>query len=915
MATLIHVVMARIRGAFRSGDLEDDFDQELTAHLAMAEADKMRRGMTREEARRVARVELGGLTQLREASRAARGLPWLGTLWLDVKLGVRMLRKSWGLTLVGGLAMTIVIAIAAGAFGFLQVLFGSRVPLDDGDRVVALQTWDAARGRPHGTALPDFERWRDTVRSVTDVGAFRTVRRRLVTGVVPAPAVLADGTEPLVSIAEMTASGFQLARVAPLLGRRLVRDDERPSAIPVVVIGYDAWQSRFAADPEVVGRRVRLDDSVHTVVGVMPEDFAFPVAHRFWTPLRAGSSDDPLDQGPNVVVFGRLAPGITREGAQSELTTIGLLPAADDLEPTAQLQPRIAPYPRAFGANIEPWMAGLIVFLVSLLLAPPCANIAILVYARTITRQEEFSTRYALGASRGRIVGQLFVEALVLASAAAGVALMLVHLSFRRVEFSTSYSPGTSPFWMDFSLSPMMVLFAAGLALFAAAIAGLVPALQATGRLMQAGLHALGSRTRMQLGATWTALVVAQVALALAVLPSAAELAWGLLRPGILGPGFAAEEFLTARLKLDQGILLSGGANRRAAGARFADLQAELVRQLEAEPGVLGVSVTAAVPGNLDQRGALVEIDGVPSRTISLSSGHEVTFLPVDDALFDLFDTPLLAGRLFDASDVAPEQATVIINRTFAQDILTLSDRNPLGLRVRYFRGQGIARNGSASRNSGQTAELGPWYEIVGVVDDLPANTNTHWMYHLLVPEQMRLVTLALRLDARHADLTARLREMTAALDPALRVDQIRPLDEFYLQQSEFSIAGAFALAVVTLSVLLLSAAGLYALMAFTVNQRRREIGIRSALGAQPQRLLVGIFRRALGQVAIGALVGLLMAFVLSKYLMIEELGGWAVPGVVPAAAIFMLGVGLLAAVGPARCGLNIEPTEALRDG
>ena len=130
----------------------------------------------------------------------------------------------------------------------------------------------------------------------------------------------------------------------------------------------------------------------------------------------------------------------------------------------------------------------------------------------------------------------------------------------------------------------MMVLFAAGLALFAAAIAGLVPALQATGRLMQAGLHALGSRTRMQLGATWTALVVAQVALALAVLPSAAELAWGLLRPGILGPGFAAEEFLTARLKLDQGILLSGGANRRAAGARFADLQAELVRQLEAEP-------------------------------------------------------------------------------------------------------------------------------------------------------------------------------------------------------------------------------------------------------------------------------------------------------------------------------------------
>jgi predicted permease len=915
MATLIHVVMARIAGVFRSGQLEDDFDEELTTHLAMAEADKMRRGMTLEQARRAALLELGGLTQLREATRATRGLPWLGTFWLDVKLGVRMLRKSWGLTLVGGLAMTIVIAIAAGAFGFLQVLYGSQVPLDDGNRVVALQTWDAARGRPHGTSLPDFERWRNTVRSVTDLGAFRTVRRRLVTGGVPASAMMADGTEPLVSIAEMSASGFQLARVAPLLGRPLVQNDERPGAIPVVVIGYDVWQSRFAADQGVVGRRVRLDESVHTVVGVMPEDFAFPVAHHFWTPLRVGSSGDPLDQAPDVVVFGRLAAGITLEGAQAELTTIGLLPAAADLEPTIQLQPRVASYPRAFGANIEPWIAGLIVFLVSLLLAPPCANIAILVYARTITRQEEFSARYALGASRGRIVGQLFVEALVLATAAAGVALTLVHLALRRVEFSTSYSPGGSPFWMEFGLSPTMVLFAAGLALFAAAIAGLVPALQATGRLMQAGLQALGSRTRVQLGATWTALVVAQVALALAVLPSAAELAWGLLRPGILGPGFTAEEFLTARLELDQEMLPSGGASRRAPGARFADLQAELVRQLDAEPGVLGVSVTAAVPGNLDQRGALVEIDGVPSRAISLSSGHEVTFLPVDDAVFDLFDTPLLAGRLLDASDVAPEQATVIINRTFAQDILTLSDRNPLGLRVRYFRGQGIARNGSASRNRGQAAALGPWYEIVGVVDDLPANTNTHWMYHPLVPEQMRSVSLTLRLGARYADMAARLPEMTAALDPALRVDEIRPLDEFYLQQRRSNYAGAFALAVVTLSVLLLSAAGLYALMAFTVSQRRREIGIRSALGAQPQRLLVGIFRRALGQVAVGALVGLLMAFVLGKYLMIEELGGWAVPGVVPAAAILMLGVGLLAAVGPALRGLKIEPTEALRDG
>ena len=637
------------------------------------------------------------------------------------------------------------------------------------------------------------------------------------------------------------------------------------------MVGYDVWQSRFAADPAVVGRRVRLSGAVHTVVGVMPEHFAFPINHRVWTPLRADPSRDAEGETPGVFVFARLAPGATLEGAEAELETIGLLAPAAGGETTAgPLRTQVVAYARGFGVEIDPWMAGFILVLVTLLLAPPCANVAILVYARTITRQQEFAARYALGASRERIVGQLFVEGLVLAVGAAGAALVLVRLFFALAPIDAGqWGGGATPFWMDFGLSAQLVFFVVGLAVVAATIAGLVPALQATGRLMQTGLRALGSRTSMQLGATWTVLVVAQIGFSVAVLPSAAELAWGLVRPAILGPGFAPEEFLTARLDIEPPTQQDTASAERSLASRFADLLDELVRQLETEPGVLGVTVAATSPGEVNRRMALVEIDGVPTRPFSLSSGHDVNFLSVDDGFFDVFDVALLAGRRFDAGDLTTR--TAIVNQTLAQDIVPYG--SPLGRRVRYFPGQGVDTAARAGTGRRAASEAGPWYEIVGVVDDLPANTNTRTMYHLMAPGQIHPVTLSLRVAPTQVGVANRLRELVTALDPSVRLDRLRPLDEIYRVQWEGNGAGAVGLAVATLSVLLLSAAGLYGLMSFTVNQQRREIGIRSALGAQPRRLLAGIFRRALGQVAVGAVIGVLVGIAFKSYLPIEELG------------------------------------------
>ena len=511
-----------------------------------------------------------------------------------------MLRRSWGLTLAGGLAMTIVITIAAVVFVFLDEFMGRTAPpLDEGERVVALQSWDAEAHRRRDMSRRDLERWGATLQSVEDLGGFQTIERRLIVESRPAE---------WVRVAEITASGFRLARVPPLLGRWIAEADEHVAAAPVVVIGYDVWQSRFASDRAVIGQTVRLGEILHTVVGVMPEGFAFPVNHRYWIPLRSDPSGS-LKPAPEGVVFARLAPGVSLDGAQAELTTIGLLPPAT--VPTSATaarddarRPRVVPYTFAFTDDVErgelAWQQRIILLLVTLLLVPPCLNIAILIYARTVTRQEEFAARFALGASRGRIVVQLCVEVLVLSSAAGAMALALTRPILTQIGEIIRRFPelgGSLPFWVDFDFSWRAALFVAGLSVLAALIAGLVPALQATGRVLPIALRSLGSRTGIPLGATWTALIVAQVGLALAGLPSTMELAWGHLRPAVLGPGFAAREFLTARLAVDSQSVPTAEADLPAFASRVRSLQAEVVRQIEAEPGVSAVTFAAALPG------------------------------------------------------------------------------------------------------------------------------------------------------------------------------------------------------------------------------------------------------------------------------------------------------------------------------
>ena len=849
----------------------------------------------------------------RSGRAGQHGVPrWaLDSWWLDVKLGIRMLIKYPGLALAGGAGIAVVVAIAAGAYSFIYTnLMVSSLPLDEGDRIVSIEIWDAAAGRPEARTLYDYNAWREGLKSVQEISAFRML----------APNLIAPGARPeSIFVAGMSASGFRVARVRPLMGRYIEEEDEREGAPSVVVIGENVWRNRFAADPAILGRTIQLGANPYSIIGVMPKGYSFPINHQFWVPLRTGPASEPRT-GPDLMVFGRLAPGATLTSAQAELTAIGQRTALAFPKIYAQLRPQVLPYAHPFvglhgGADVNSLLAmqGLLVSMLVLV----CLNVAILVYTRTAMRQAEIGLRTALGASRGRIVAQLFIEALVLSGVAALVGVAIAALGLSQIAAATLHLASSLPFWMASRLSPDAVLYAVVLSVFAAAIVGILPALQATRRGLHSGLRVAGNGG-MRLGRTWTILIIAQVTFAVVILPPSVSSAWEDALDGMAGLGFGAEEYLSAQLGMDfvPGTGAAIAPDTPEFTSRFAGRQTELMRRLEAEPRVSSVTFAMFNPGN--EGGARIEVEGERSET----EGHHVRFNRVDVNFFRAFEVPILGGRGFEPADIASsEGGAVVVNQPFAQQIL---GGNALGRRIRYVnRGGGeTAQNAEPGRREAQARQgaASRWYEIVGIVSDFPTGASPGMrdteikVYHAVAAGEVQPAAIAIRMrDGTASTFTQRLQEIALAVDPNLQLVNIRGLDEIMRSEQWISRMTAVAFVLITVSVLMLSSAGIYALMSFTVSQRRKEIGIRIALGADRKRIVAGIFSRALLQLAAGAALGLALGIAFER-----GSGGVIMRGhgaaVLPAVALVMMAVGFLAALGPARRSLRIEPTEALRE-
>ena len=828
--------------------------------------------------------------------RGTSGGVWWTFSSLDLKLAVRMLVRHPGLTLVGGLGIAVGVAITVGFFALFYSRFYPTIPLSEGDRLVGLENWDRRTNREERRSLHDFVLWRAEMKSVEDMTAFRTIARNLIAE---------DGSVEPLEVAEITPSGFRLARVPPLLGRTLVEGDTAPGAAPVVVIGFDVWRTRFASDRGVVGRNLRLGRTVHSIVGVMPDGFAFPVNHRLWTPLKADPSEYERGKGPSIFISGRLAPGATLDGAHAELTVIGTRIAAAFPDTHQYLRPEVVPYTYPFAgmsrsSSDDFWP---MIVLVSLILVVVSVNVAILIYARTATRMGEIAVRSALGASRGRIVAQLVGESFLLSAGAAAVGLFAVNAAFDWAR-SGMEGLGESTFWADYTLQGPALVYVVALTALAAVITGMIPALRATGRRVTWNLHQFNSATGLRMGRTWTALIVVQVAVASAAIPIAIALGWFEVRDIFNMPRFPVEQILFAEVGLDREPPTGQGAESYQAelASHFASLRAQLSQKLETEAGVGDHSFALGLP-NIG-RSARVALENDATGSIV---PRQVQPSTVDLDFFRTFDLDVLAGRPFRPEDRGDGAADVVlVNRAFADRLLGNVDR--LGRRIRYVLDR--------PRNSSQP-ERERWYEIVGVVEDIDANPFGQDLivprvYHPMRKVEGSRARLAVRIDSRqHRALGRKLPEIAAALDPALQI-KVVPLGEVYRLQRAGLTTAALSIGVALLSVILLSAAGIYALISFTVTQRRREIAIRTALGAQPRRLLGGIFGRALRQIAVGVALGVCAALLLDRAADGEALAGRGAM-LLSGTAVVMSVVGLLAALGPARRGLRIQPSEALK--
>jgi predicted permease len=833
-------------------------------------------------------IAIGARLALRARPKRDGRVPTGGGIsWIDVKLGLRLLAKHPIMTLVSGLAVSVTIAVAIGMFTFFQsFILRPTLPLDEGDRVVSLGLLNTRTNRSDWRLLHEFEVWRDELRTLEDLAIWRDEMRNVVGpdgGVAPLPVTL------------MTASGFDVARVAPLLGRPLMASDEVEGASPVVVLGHREWTTRFARDPDVVGTQIQMGRDTHTIVGVMPEGFTFPFSARFWIPLRDDPDNFPILTAPSSNVFARLRPGVTAEQAQAELDVISQRRAAELPDTHANLVGKIMsytdPYTGMDNATGGNWIGRVVLGVLTLVVLIPFANVAILVYARTATRTGEISIRTALGASRRRVVTQLFVEALVLSTMSAAAGVGIVFLVLGQIErFMDVYMSSSLPFWFKSGTDPWAVAYVVGLTVLAAVVAGVIPGLRATGANVQANIRGAGSG--MRLGRLWTALVVTQVAITVAFLPVAGSVARFAVGAGMSEPRFATSQYATAVMNPAQST--ASESDRKLA-------LDELVRRLEDDPRVRGVGLSTRIPGSPYSASAQIEVEGF--RADATSGGHPVGITVVSANLFDVLQVPLLDGRGFTPSDGESTTLPVIVDQTFVTEVL--SGANPVGLRVR------------ARRPTEE--EPGPWSEIVGVVADLVDNPMSRsevggMIYYPLSAANTEIgLRLVIHAPGAPDEVAAELPRLAASVDQNLWVSMPGRIAIANDPLRVVTLGLAVVIGLVLTSVLLLCSAGVFALMSFNVTQRRREIGIRSALGASPERVLAKVMARSARQLLLGVAVGVgLVAMMpdLSIDGLIVEIDSTLI---VTVAGLLVI-VGLLAAAGPTRAGLRVQPTEALRE-
>jgi predicted permease len=897
--SLWSVVRETLRSLLARRAEERELDEELRFHVEEQTAENLRRGMTPAAARAAAAHALGGVERYREEAREARGTRLVEELVRDVGYGLRVLRRTPGVSLVSVLTLALGIGATSAIFSVVKGVLLDPLPYPEPDRLVMI--W--GRFLPESgfdfprfvLSPPEYFDYRAQNRSLSDVAALSTLGVTLL---------LPDGEAVRVRAASATASLAGVLGVAPALGRWFTEEEDRPGGTHVLVLSDGLWRRAFGADPAVLGRMVRMNGEDWQVLGVMPRGFAFPDDRiELYGPAGLDPAATQLRQSHFIVSVGRLAPGATLAAASAEMTTL--------MAGWKAQYPEIHTGHFLFLRGLLDDVVGgvrrtlLVLFGgVAVVLLIVCANVTSILLARAGARRREVAVRAALGGARSRLARQFLTESTLLAFAGGALGLVLARLGLDVLQATAA---GAIPRATHIRIDGGVALFACAVTLTAALLAGTVPALRAASAEPQQALRdgdrsATAGRRRGGLRST---LVVLEVALAVVLVVSAGLLARSFRALHAVDPGFRTDHLLIADLSLPNGDYPDS--------THVIAFLEQMRERLAGLPGVQAVSGASAMPfyrtpGNFD-----FDIEGRSQRTTGqmAASGDCIVAMP---GYLEAMGIALLEGRFFEPGDRMGAEPVAVVNRTLARA---------------FFPGESAI--GKRIRMAG--ADSAAWLTIVGVIEDVKNATRERPDFQSwYIPFSQSLyqagyyergLTFALRTTGDPARLGPRVREVVRSMDPRLPIIRLETAerlatDSLARPRFTFGLFGLFA----SLAALI-GAIGLYGLLSFNVGERAREIGIRRALGAQTSTVLRLVVRQGLLLTATGLTLGLAAALALTRVMQSSQAdaGGAGLlfqtrhtdPLTYLTVTLAMTAVALLATSLPAWRATRLDPLRVLR--
>ncbi len=801
----------------------------------------------------------------------------------DLKYAVRGLLKSPGVTSIAVIALALGIGLTTVMFSIVYGALHRGLPFDGAERIMHLERANPTEGiQSMEVTIHDYRDWRERQRSFEHLAAFYqgTVNVR--------------GTErpDRYDGAFITANGFDVLGVQPILGRGIRPEEELPGSPQVVLIGYRVWQERYGGSSDVLGTSVTVNGEPGEIIGVMPEGFEFPILQEVWVPLRLDHRTLERGSGTTVEVFGNLVDDVTLDAAMTEFSGITSQLAAEHPETNEGVTPVIKPYTEEFIGDEERGILYSMLFTVVLVLVIACANVANLLLARAAVRTRDLAIRSAMGADRWRVILQMLSEALVLAllGAVVGTGIAWTGITL----FDRAVSATDPPFWLVFRLDLPILLFVMAITGLAALSAGIIPAVKASSADLNSVLkdESRGS-SGMQVGRLSRVLVIGEIAMSMALLVASGLMVKGVVTLDNEEYAIPTENIFTARV----GVFPERFPDEASRYRFWEDVE----RRVAEIPGVQAAGMMGTLPlvgsfgGNVTVDGESYEADrDLPS----------ARFAVVTPGFRETFEVEVLQGRWIEPTDGLDDPKVVVVNEEFVAR--HFPEGQPLGRRIRI----------------GGLESEEPWREIVGVVpnhrmegigDPGEEEIDAPGFYVPLAQWDLRFVSIAARVDREPLRIAPDVRDAVEAADPDTPIYFVQTLEQAMEQNLWFyRVFGNLFLAF-GLAALFLASVGLYGVMSFSVSHRVGEMGVRMALGARASQVTGLILRQGLSQIAIGLVFGTALAVFIARglALLLYQVEPWD-PVTYVGVFVLLVLTGLGASAVPALRATRVDPMVAL---